>query len=162
METTLHTLILLVSVVLTGLSAGLFYAWEVSVIPGTRQVADHTYLQVMQSINRAILNPAFLLSFLGSPMLLAWSMVREYRHGGTWGWWLAAFLLYLVGTFGVTAFGNDLLEGLDLAELSDDERSRFRVNYETRWNRLHTVRTVAAILSFACAAVGALLTGRPA
>jgi hypothetical protein len=35
------------AIVLTGLSAGLFYAWAVSVIPGTKKVKDFTYLETM-------------------------------------------------------------------------------------------------------------------
>ncbi|PPK87088.1 putative membrane protein [Neolewinella xylanilytica] len=163
METTINTLTCFSSVVLTGLSAGLFYGWEFSVIPGTRQVGDAYYLYVMQSINRAILNPAFFLVFFGSPLALAAATLLQYRGDGSWGWWLAATLLYLIGTFGVTAFGNvplnEALDALDLADLLPEEEATTRKAYESRWNRLHTVRTAAAVLSFAAAVVGALTTG---
>ena len=56
MEITLKSIILFSTLILTGLSAGFFYAWQVSVIPGTKRVVDLTYLETMQSINRAILN----------------------------------------------------------------------------------------------------------
>ncbi|CAE7470434.1 unnamed protein product, partial [Symbiodinium microadriaticum] len=53
-----------------------FYAWSVSVIPGTKRLADLTYLESMQSINRAILNPAFFVVFFGS-MILLWLVTYQ-------------------------------------------------------------------------------------
>lgn len=65
MEITIKSIVLLGTVILTGLSAGFFYAWSVSVIPGTQHISDTSYLQAMQSINRAILNPLFFVVFFG-------------------------------------------------------------------------------------------------
>ena len=45
MDFTMKSLSLYAAVTLTGLSAGLFYAWAVSVIPGTQRVIDTTYLE---------------------------------------------------------------------------------------------------------------------
>ena len=152
MEVSLKSLTLFTAVFLTGLSAGFFYAWQVSVIPGTRKVVDVTYLESMQSINRAILNPAFFLIFIGSPLALAISTIQQFHSG--MGFWLllAAAVTYVLGTFGVTAFGNvplnDALDALEIAELGELEIGRFRKSYEQKWNRLHLIRTVFAALSF--------------
>ncbi|MEM1322070.1 MAG: DUF1772 domain-containing protein [Bacteroidota bacterium] len=152
MTISIKSLSLLAAVLLTGLSAGLFCAWMVSVIPGTRRVFDPTYLESMQSINRAILNPAFYLIFMGSPLLLAISTVQQYNSGTTFWLLLAATLLYLFGTFGVTIFGNvplnDALEALELGSLSKSEITEFRRSYESPWNRLHLIRTVFSVLAF--------------
>ncbi len=143
---------LFAAVALTGLSAGLFYAWSVSVIPGTRKIMDPTYMEAMQSINRAILNPAFFLIFFGSLILLATNTIQQYQNGLTFWLMLAATLTYLIGTFGVTAFGNvplnDTLDALNLNNLNAEQISQFRQNYEVKWNQLHTIRTVFAVLSF--------------
>ena len=53
--------LLITGVIGTGLVAGLLYGWAVSVIPGTTRVGDHTYVETMQDINRAIINPAFIV-----------------------------------------------------------------------------------------------------
>ncbi len=152
MEISLKSFTLFTAVVLTGLSAGLFYAWSVSVIPGIRKVIDITYLESMQSINRAILNPAFYLTFMGSPLVLALSTFQHFKSGTTFWILLAATLVYLAGTFGVTVFGNvplnDALDALDLVELSNTEKNKFRNFYETKWNRLHWVRTLFSVLAF--------------
>lgn len=158
MEISFKSFTLFIAVVLTGLSAGLFYAWSVSVIPGTRKVIDITYLESMQSINRAILNPAFYLIFIGSPLVLALSTVQHLKSGA--GFWLllSATVVYLFGTFGVTAFGNvplnDALDALNLAELSNTEKSEFRNSYETKWNRFHLLRTIFALLAFVLSLLG--------
>lgn len=152
MEISIKSITLFSAIALAGLSAGLFYAWSVSVIPGTRKVGDAIYLETMQSINRAILNPAFFLIFFGSLLLLSISTVQQYRTGLSFWLTLAATLTYLTGTFGVTAFGNvplnDALDVLGLDDLSVVELGSIRSNYETKWNRLHTIRTVFAVLSF--------------
>jgi len=154
MELSLKNTSLFLAILLTGLSAGLFYAWEVSVIPGTKKIADHSYLEAMQSINRAILNPAFYTIFFGSLLLLFSSAFLQYKVTIDWSFWLIliALVSYLIGTFGVTMFGNvPLNEALDVVQLkglAEDALGQQRKIYETQWNRLHTIRTVFSVLAF--------------
>ncbi len=158
MELSIKSLTLLSAILLTGLSAGLFYAWQVSVIPGTRKVLDMVYLESMQSINRAILNPWFFLSFFGSAILLIISTIQHYNSGSLFWFLLFSTITYLLGTFAVTAFGNvplnDTLEALNLSALSETKILEFRKHYEVKWNRLHLIRTLFAVLSFLIALVG--------
>lgn len=161
MEISFKSLTLFTAVVLTGLSAGLFYAWAVSVIPGTRKVIDITYLESMQSINRAILNPAFYLIFFGSLLALGLSTIQQIESGTIFWVLLTATLLYLIGTFGVTIFGNvplnDALDTLDLGELSTAEKSKFRNSYELKWNRFHSIRTAFSVLAFVISLLGVFI-----
>ncbi len=152
MELTHRSLILFLAVILTGLSAGLFYAWMVSVIPGTRKTLDITYLETMRSINRAILNPAFYLIFFGPVFLLVIGTIQQF-HAGMAGWLLlGATLVYLLGTFGVTVLGNvplnDALEALSLGDLGEEKIHAFRNYYESNWNRFHLIRTVFSVTAF--------------
>lgn len=153
MEITLKSLVLFSALILTGLSAGFFYAWQVSVIPGTLKVSDQVYLQTMQSINKEILNPAFFLIFFGSFILLSVGSIYEFNANKTAFWFmLLTAICYLLGTLGVTLFGNvplnDQLEALNLKSLSDAQFAEFRIRFEGKWNRLHLLRTVFSILSF--------------
>lgn len=152
MELSIKTITIFAAVIITGLSAGFFYAWSVSVIPGTRRISDIAYLQAMQSINREILNPAFFLIFFGSIVLLVISGIQQLHAGLTFWLISAALLTYFIGTFGVTAFGNvplnNQLDVLNIGDLSTVKLSFFRQNYETKWNQLHTVRTIFAVVSF--------------
>lgn len=158
MELSIKSITFLAAVLLTGLSAGLFYAWSVSVIPGTKRIPDHMYLETMQAINRAILNPAFFLIFFGSLILLVLSTIQQYQTGPTFWFLLVATLSYLFGTFGVTSMGNvplnDSLDVLRLSELSMDAMAQFRQEYELKWNRLHLIRTVFSVLAFLISLIG--------
>lgn len=157
----IKSLLLYTAVLLTGLSAGLFYAWSVSVIPGTQRVSDTVYLEAMQAINRAILNPTFFVVFFGPIVALGLSALYEYQNGLPFWLLLSAGSVYLLGTFLVTAFGNvplnDQLDILELAELKPLKRAEFRQFYELKWNRYHLIRTICSILSFLLA-LGAVFT----
>ena len=153
MEISFNKIVLFGAVILTGLSAGFFYAWSVSVIPGTKKVDGTVYLETMQSINRAILNPAFFLIFFGSLIFLSIGSLYQFNTGKTTFWFmLAASLLYLIGTVGVTGLGNvplnNKLDALNLNEMSPQKQLEFRNYYEKNWNRLHLIRTIFAVGSF--------------
>ena len=153
MEISIKSFTLFATVLLTGLSAGFFYAWAVSVIPGTRKVVDLTYLETMQSINRAILNPAFFLIFFGSMICLSITSIYEFNSNKVTFWMLlASSATYLLGTIGVTVFGNvplnDALDVIDLSKQGIDQLAKFRQAYELKWNKLHMIRTVFAVISF--------------
>lgn len=152
MEITVKSTILFITIIITGLSAGFFYAWAVTVIPGTRKVIDITYLETMQSINKEILNPYFFSIFFGSLILLAISTIQHYQSGLVFWILLAATLIYLFGAFGVTALGNvplnDSLEALIISDLNAEQLAEFRQNYELTWNRFHMIRTGFSVLSF--------------
>jgi uncharacterized membrane protein len=161
MEISLKTLLLSGAVILTGLSAGLFFAWSVSVIPGTRLIANQSYLETMQSINRGILNPVFFTVFFGSVVLLSIASINEFHSNKVvFGLMLAASITYMVGTVLVTGLGNvplnEQLDVLKIAEMNASQVSEFRKFYETNWNKLHLIRTVFAVLSF-CMVVSALI-----
>ncbi len=152
MEITVKIIVLYFAILLTGLSAGLFYAWQVSVIPGTKRIQDSTYIETMQKINRAIINPLFMLVFLGALLIQILSVFLYWDNGMTFWFLLAATVLYGAGTVIVTGLGNvplnDALDSLSLHELSEEKISRERQNYEARWNRLHLIRTVFSVISF--------------
>ena len=154
MEISIKSFFLFIAIILLGLSAGLFYAWQVSVIPGTRKLSDTTYMETMQSINKAILNPAFFLIFFGPLIFLAVSCIYEFPNNKVIFWMLVvATLTYAFGTIGVTALGNvplnDQLEALQISAMDPAQMEEFRKNYEENWNRLHLIRTIFSVISFA-------------
>ena len=162
MDISIKTIGLFGSVLLTGLSAGLFFAWSVSVIPGTQKVTDATYLEAMQSINRAILNVPFFLIFIGSIVFLSVASVYQYHESNITFWLLlVSSIFYLLGTVGITGLGNvplnDQLNMLKLAEMDSGKMAEFRKFYETNWNKLHLIRTIFAVASFVVAVLAILL-----
>lgn len=61
---TFQNIILIMTATTTALISGLLYAFTCSVNLGLGRLPDWAYINAMQSINRAILNPLFLLVFL--------------------------------------------------------------------------------------------------
>ena len=151
--------LLIIAIVSSGLVAGLLYGWMVSVIPGTRRVADRNYVETMQEINLAIINPGFAIAFMITPVLLAGAAFAEQRAGNTRRaiTLVAAAATYLTGVLAVTIGGNvplnNNLASFDLATASDASTAEQRHAYERPWNRWHNVRTAASVTAFALAAV---------
>lgn len=164
MNLMLKNVLLGTGIVSVGLMAGLFYGWTVSVIPGLRRVSDHSYITTMQDINRAIINPAFVLVFMGIPVVLGAAAVAQFRAGdGRRAWLLtAAAGTYIVGVLGVTMGGNvplnNALDGFELSSATADTAAERRHSYETPWVRWHNVRTAANVVSFGLAAAAAVVS----
>lgn len=161
MDTT--TTLLAAGVVATGLMSGLLYGWSVSVIPGTRRIPDTAYVTTMQDINRAIVNPLFVIPFMGIPVVLGAASLLLFRAGDARrGWLLAgAAATYLVGVLGVTIGRNvplnDALDRFDLRSAGAAALAERRRSYEGPWNRWHHLRTLASVASFGLAAAAALV-----
>lgn len=149
----MSTAILLVTATSTALIAGLLYAYTCSVNIGLGHLSDEGYLSAMQSINRAILNPIFFATFIGTLLLLPITTVIHYGSAmhNRFLFLLAATVMYAIGVFGVTMLGNvplnETLDRFDLASASSDEIARQRKSFEIPWNKLHAIRTIASIVS---------------
>lgn len=149
----LYKIAFVLTALLLGLIAGLFYSYSCSVNPGLGRLTDIEYLRSMQSINRAILNPGFFISFMGTVIMLPVSTWLIYRHEGagtSFYFILAAAIVYLVGVFGVTIGGNvplnDMLDKIDLSSVTDIKATR--ESFEISWNRFHAIRSGSNIVSF--------------
>ncbi len=136
----------LITLVLIGLNAGFFFAWSVTVLPGTKAVSDKTYLETMQNVNKKIINPVFFVMFFGPAPLLIYSAIDLDPFK------VATAVAYLIGPLGITIAKNvplnDTLEAKDLTQMSAAEEKEFRENYESKWNFWHYARTVISMISF--------------
>lgn len=145
---------------LTALQAGLFYAWSCSVMLGFAKLSDREFVSAMQKTNRAIQNPTFFASFFGAPIFLIISAVFHYNQPPRFWFLLAATVVFLVGTFGVTVFGNvplnNRLDQFDLESASDAEIDLQRKNFEKPWNNLNTIRTISSIIAVILIAIACL------
>lgn len=144
------TIVLILTTLTTALIAGLFYGYSCSVNIGLGRLSDREYLAAMQSINVAILNPLFFLSFMGTLFLLPASCYLNYGRPAFMVL-LLAMLVYLIGVFGVTILGNvplnDALAKFNVTGASVSEIANQRTRFEEPWNKLHTIRTIAAVVS---------------
>lgn len=145
----------------TGLVAGVFYAYTVSVSPGLAAQPDDSYVAAMQAINEKIQNPLFFLSFFGAVLFLLAALAVHLPRPRLGRFWLIALAsaLYVGGGFLLTVVVNVPLNE-ELARVVGDasagELARARAAYEGPWNFWNGVRTVFSFLAFV-ALVGACL-----
>jgi len=150
---TLTNILLIMTATTTALMAGLFYAFSCSVNLGLARLSNAEYISAMQSINRAIQNPIFFAAFFGAPILLPLSVFLHYGQPLSVRFWflLAATIIYLLGTFCVTIFGNvplnNTLDRFNLQSASEEEIAVQRADFEEQWNNLNTVRTISSTLA---------------
>src|ERR687889_2315163 len=106
----------------TGLMAGLYYAYAISVMLGLCMTDDRTFVSAMQQINVAIINPWFFISFFGALVFTALAGVLHLH--GDWRavlpWIVAALLLY-VATLVITIGFNVPLNN-ELASAGNPDR----------------------------------------
>jgi uncharacterized membrane protein len=149
-----QNIILFLAVLFSGLVAGLLYSYSCSVNPGLKILPAKEYLTAMQSINRAIQNPIFFLSFMGLLLLFPLCSWFAYKQqiNIPFTLVLAAALIYFIGVFAVTLIGNiplnNQLENFNIANASDEEMAGMRSKFESSWVKWHSVRTIAAVISF--------------
>lgn len=144
-------ILLTITAMLTALTAGLFFAWSCSVMPGLARLSGREFVAAMQAMNRAIQNPIFFAAFFGAPIFLIISTVFYYDDFARFGLLLTATILYAIGNLGVTVFGNvplnNALERFDLKSANDEEIDRQRANFERRWKNFNHVRAVSSTIA---------------
>ncbi len=142
----LRSPVLLAATVAAGLQAGTYYTWATGVMPGLARTDDHSFTSSMNHINVAIVNPVFMLTFLGAPALAAAAVVTS--SPSVRGWAVAGLALTL-GTVVVTAVGNIPLNN---ALADGGSRAAFETTW-VRWNVARTLTSTGALASLAWAAI---------
>ncbi|KJY28035.1 DUF1772 domain-containing protein [Streptomyces katrae] len=156
--------LLALSTVLIGLMAGLFFAFDVSVMPGLAAGDDRTYVTAMQHINAVIdgnglFGGVFVLALLAT----AAAALVEYRKGrrGPAGWAGAAAVAYLavlVITFAVNIpLNNELADAGDAAKMTG-----FAVvdKFKGTWVTTNILRTLLCTAALTALTRALLLHGR--
>jgi uncharacterized membrane protein len=148
MMAALHWALVFLSALGSGLMAGLFFVFSVTIMDALGRLPPAQGIAAMQSINVVILSPIFFAVFFGTAaaclILAIWSVVAWQDAGSAW--LLAGSLLYVVGAILVTMVVNvpmnDALAAIDPA---NEEGARLWARYLTDWTRWNHVRTVACV-----------------
>ncbi len=157
-----RALTLVCATLTTGMVAGVYYAFAVSVALGLAAQPDAAYVATMQAINERIENPLFFLSFFGAALFPLAALAAHYSLRPRSGrFWLVALacVLYIGGSFLLTSFVNvPMNEQLAAVDLDAPARvlAEARDAYEGPWNFWNGVRTVFSVLAF-LALIGACL-----
>lgn len=154
-QTNMTTTLLILLCLGAGLMAGVFFAFSCFVMQALAQLPASQGIAAMQRINVVVLNPLFLGVFGGTTILAVIALAV-----GSLPWQfpvsalqMAAGLAYAGGVFGVTAAAN-VPRNEHLAKLPADsaEALAYWPQYLSEWLFWNHVRTLAGLLSAACAA----------
>ena len=74
---TLENIVLVIGGTLSGLIAGLYYAFHVAFVPALRAMNPRAHIKAMQELNRRIKNPVFFITFFGPSLFLP---LAAYLH----------------------------------------------------------------------------------
>lgn len=149
-----QTIVLVSAMFLTGLMAGIFFTWSNAVKPGIGKLGDLEYLNALQSMNRVILNGAFLIVFIGAIIAVALVPMFHFHLYPKNIFWLFICILaiYWIGVFGVTVFGNiplnELLDKTNLETINLEEITALRSLIEDKWNNFNLIRSISSGITF--------------
>ena len=145
-----------------GLAAGTFALFAHTIMPGLHGTDDRTFVSSFQHIDRAIVNPWFMITaFLGALILTAAAVITN-RGTSAMAWIIAALVLYFVAvviTVGVHIPLNDAIKAagdpnhIDVAQV----REKF---HESRWVAWNLVRVLTTTTAFGLLAWALILYGR--
>ncbi|WP_339710090.1 anthrone oxygenase family protein [uncultured Kriegella sp.] len=147
-------IVMALATISTGLMAGLFFAWSFSVNNGLANVGDILFIKTFQSMNKSIQNPFFSIIFIGAAFLTPWALYlnSDATSSFTFLCLLAATIVYLVGSVGVTFFANlplnESLDAFDADTASSEDIIFQRRIFERKWNLFNTIRTISSLLAF--------------
>ncbi len=149
----------MLSVLFTGLTAGLCFTWSNAITPGIGRLEDFSFLQSFQAMNRVIINRSFLIVFF-SPAILLFVNAFLYKNTTQISFvsFMIAAILFFAGVGLVTIFKNvplnEILDKTILETATKVELADLRKTFEQPWSRWHMVRTVCSFASFTLLLIG--------
>ena len=142
--------VLVAATTTVGLTAGVMFCYQVGIMPGLHQLSDREFIAAFQHLDRKLVRPAFLLAFFGGGALLVAGTALEGSDSERFGLLLAATVVYVLGVLAITMMWH-VPRNAVLARVGPtataEEAARARAAFEAPWNRLHAVRTLAAVAS---------------
>ena len=150
----LFPIALILAALLCSLVAGFLFAFAIVVMPGIGTLNDREFIRAFQVVDRVIQNnqPVFVLVWVGSVLALVAAAVLgvgqlDGVHRLTI---IIATLAYVVGvqlpTVTINVPLNNRLQSVNVDTMNEDARRAARSDFEPRWNRWNTIRTVVASL----------------
>src|SRR3954462_3759432 len=150
--------LLLVAAVVAGLQAGTYFTWATGVMPGLAKGDDRTFVDAVQQMNIAIVNPVFIATFLGAPVLAGAAAVFAGSQARSWA--IAATVL-AVGTLVISFAGNiPLNDALQAAGPVDKikDLAAVRADFESLWVKLDIGRCLTSAGALGALVMAALKT----
>jgi uncharacterized membrane protein len=145
-----------------GLMAGVFGIYANAIMPGLRKTDDRTFVGAFQAIDRAIINPLFMLWLFGALVVAGAAAALHAGEGSVLPWIAVAFVLYLavvVITLVVNVPLNDAIKAAGDPDAIDLAAVRERFD-EARWVGWNVVRAILTTVALGCLAWALVRYGR--
>ena len=151
----LITAVIVASLSGAGLVTGLLFAFSNFVMKALADLPSDKGMFAMQRINETIINPIFLVLFLGTPVLCSVISVSSGQNINEPGslFLLVGALAYLIGPFGITVLFNVPLNNL-LAHADVSDADEIWPIYQKKWQWWNHVRTYICVASVVFMAMG--------
>ncbi len=142
----------LVSALGCGLVGGVFFAFSAFVMKALYRLPPGEGIAAMQFINIAVINPWFMVAFLGTAATSLFALIAGARrlHEPGAVYLLVGGVLYIVGSVLVTmAFNVPRNNALAALARTDPNAAGLWADYVAGWTAWNHVRTIAAIAAAA-------------
>ena len=140
-----------------GVVTGLLFAFSNFIMRALAKLQPEYGIFAMQQINEKIINPLFLLFFLGTPLLCAIIALYSllHLHYAQSVLLLVGCIGYIIGPFGITIRFNVPLNN-KLAEVPPAEGINVWDEYQVKWQHWNHIRTYIGLVSiiFLCLGLG--------
>ena len=147
----LRPLSLLGATLTMGLITGVFALYAHTIMPGLKTTDDRTFVAAFGAMDRAIINPWFMISaFLGALLLTSTAALTNLGRDPL-PWIAAALGLYVIVvviTLAVNVPLNDALKAAGVPERSAGVAAVREGFHEARWAAWNLVRVVLSVGAF--------------
>jgi uncharacterized membrane protein len=161
-SSTLRAITLIGATLTMGLATGTFALYAHTIMPGLHGTDDRTFVGAFQHIDRAIINPWFMVTaFLGALVFTAAAAITN-RGTPAMKWIIAALVLYLLAvaiTMAVNVPLNNAIQAAGDPSHVDVALVRQRF-HESRWVAWNLVRVAATAPAFGLLTWALVLYGR--
>lgn len=161
-SSTLRAITLIGATLTMGLAAGTFAVFAHTIMPGLHSTDDRTFVGAFQHIDRAIINPWFMITAFGGALVCTAAAAITNRGTPAMNWIIAALVLYLLAvviTMAVNVPLNNAIKAagdprhVDVALI----RQRF---HESRWVAWNLARVATTVPAFGLLTWALVLYGR--
>ena len=144
-RTAVHSVAALLTGLLSGLLTGVYHGFAVGILPGLDRLSDAAFVETMDRVTEVIVNPAFMLGFLGAPLLtsVAGSLLRRNS------WVIAGLVQNVAGPACLTCRSTARFAGAADRDVAED-RVAARVPPENSSVSRYSAATGGALATCAC------------
>ena len=145
---------LILATLLCSLVAGFVFAFAVVVMPGIKTLSDREFIRAFQVMDRIIQNnqPIFVLVWVGSIVALVAAagfgigQLQAVERLLIVFAVLAYLLVVQLPTFTINIPLNNKLQTLNVDDMDETAQKAARMDFEPRWIRWNSIRTIFASL----------------